>query len=75
MKYFLPTLLTAALLVTFTGCDQAQKALDTIDKAKSLKAEVEKKAKEVTDKARELIPGSSGESAKEKGDGDSENED
>ena len=44
MKYFLPTLLTAALLVTFTGCDQAQKALDTIDKAKSLKAEVEKES-------------------------------
>jgi hypothetical protein len=51
------------------GCDQAQKALDTIDKAKAITDDVQKKAKEVTDSARSLIPGNDSRSQKDTGEG------
>ena len=58
MKHMLFVLMITAFITSLVGCEQAQQALDTIDKAKSLKGDIEKKAKEVTEKARDLIPGS-----------------
>ena len=53
---FVPTI--TAFISSLAGCEQAQQTLDTIDKAKSIKGDIEKKAKEVTEKVRNLIPGS-----------------
>jgi hypothetical protein len=58
MKHMLFVLTIIAFLTSLVGCEQAQQALDTIDKAKSFKDDIEKKAKKVTEKARDLIPGS-----------------
>ncbi len=60
MKQVLFVLIIAALASGLAGCDQAQQALDTIDKAKSFKDDIEKKAKDVKEKALGLIPGESG---------------
>jgi hypothetical protein len=69
MKHMLFVLMITAFITSLVGCEQAQQALNTIDKAKSLKGDIEQKAKEVTEKARDLIPGSSvgGSGDKEKG--------
>jgi hypothetical protein len=69
MKRILFVLMVFAFITSLVGCEQAQQALDTIDKAKSLKGDIEKKAKEVSEKARDLIPGNSrgGSGEKEKG--------
>jgi cell division protein FtsL len=75
MKMLVAAFAVAAFAVSLAACDRAQKALDTVGKAKSLKEDVEKKAKEVTDKARELIPGyNRGESGSQK-EGDGEKDD
>jgi hypothetical protein len=47
-------------------CEQAQQALDTVDKAKAFKDDIEKKAKDVAEKARGFMPGSTGKSEGEK---------
>jgi hypothetical protein len=69
MKRILFVLMIFAFITSFVGCDQAQQALDTIDKAKSLKGDIERKANEVKEKALDLIPGNSkgGSGDKEKG--------
>jgi hypothetical protein len=66
MKQALTILMIAGLFLCLTGCEQAQQALDTIDKAKSFKSDIEKKANEVKEKARSLIPGSGGDGSGEK---------
>jgi hypothetical protein len=58
VKRIIYGLLVGILIMGLFGCDQAQQALDTIDKAKAFKNDFEKKAKDIQDKARELIPGS-----------------
>jgi hypothetical protein len=60
MKRILFVLMITAFITSLVGCEQAQQALDTIDKAKSFKGDIEKKANEVKEKALELIPGRSG---------------
>ncbi len=67
MKYLLFALLGAFLIASFVGCDQAQQALDTIDKAKSFKGDIDKKVKEVKDKARDLVAGSRSEGSGDQG--------
>ena len=62
MKEILMILTITAVVSGLYGCDQAQKALDTVDKAISLKNDVEKKAKDVKEKAFGLIPGSGADS-------------
>jgi hypothetical protein len=66
MKCVLTILMIATLVSSLVGCEQAQQALDTVDKAKSFKDDIEKKANEVKEKALELIPGSGGEGSSEK---------
>jgi hypothetical protein len=87
MKSIIPGLAVAMFVLLFAGCDQAQKAIDTIDKAKAIKDSVEKTAREVTDKARELVPGNGrgegsgsegqkeGRGEKERGEGHGEKDD
>jgi hypothetical protein len=75
MKQLMLGLVIAVFVMSFAACDQAQKALDTVDKAISIKDDVEKKAKEVTDKARNLIPGNNREGGKDQGEKDSEKDD
>jgi biopolymer transport protein ExbB/TolQ len=72
MKRTLFVLMIAIFVSTLVGCEQAQQALDTVDKAKAFKDDIEKKAKDVADKAKDFIPGSSGKSQgdKEKKDGE-----
>ena len=60
MKHMLFVLMITAFIASLVGCEQAQQALDTVDKAKSVKGDIEKKAKEVKEKARDLISGSNG---------------
>jgi hypothetical protein len=68
MKRLMLGLMIVAVLTGLAACDQAQQALDAIDKAKAFKDDVQKKASEVTIKARELIPGTSCEDQKDRGD-------
>ena len=60
MKHMLFVLMITAFITSLVGCEQAQQALDTIDKAKSFKGDIEKKAKELKETALNLISGSSG---------------
>jgi len=66
MKRMLFVLMIVAFATTLVGCEQAQQALDTVDKAKAFKDDVEKKAKDVADKAKGFMPGSTGKSEGEK---------
>jgi hypothetical protein len=73
MKRVLITMFVIALLSSgFVGCEQAQQAFDAVDKVKSFKDDIEKKGKEVKEKARYLLPeiggGASGEKEKEDND-------
>ena len=63
MKYLVLISALTIFVASLGGCEQAQQALDTIDKAKSIKNDVEKKSKEFGDKVRGLIPGGEGESS------------
>jgi hypothetical protein len=72
MKRMLFVLMIVAFVTTLVGCEQAQQALDTIDKAKAFKDDIEKKAKDVSDKAKGFIPGSLGKSQGEKEEKDGE---
>ena len=56
MKNVLFVFVMIALLAGSLGCDRTQQALDAVDKAKSLKDDIEKKAKEVKEKAQGIIP-------------------
>jgi hypothetical protein len=72
MKRMLFVIMIVAFVATLVGCEQAQQALDTVDKAKAFKDDIEKKAKDVADKAKGFMPGSAGKSAgaKEEKDGE-----
>jgi hypothetical protein len=59
MKRMLLIPLVLASVAGLAACDQAQKATDTLDKALSLKKDIEKKAVDIQKKAQELIPGNS----------------
>lgn len=59
MKKIICVVTIAAFLAGTTACEQAQQAIDTVDKAKVLKDDIQKKTNEVKKKALELIPGSS----------------
>lgn len=75
MKRLMFGLIAFAFALGLAGCDQAQNALDAIDKAQSFKDNIEKKTKEVTDRARDLIPGNKRENRKEQGASDGEKND
>jgi hypothetical protein len=76
MKQALLILVIIFFASGLVGCEQAQQALDAVDKAKSLKGDIEKKANEVKDKALGLVPRNTGKgkSEEEKKGGDGENE-
>jgi hypothetical protein len=67
--------LLAALAFSVVGCEQAQQAIDTLDRAKAVKADAEKKAKEIQDKARGLISGNNGEASEKQSDKGGEEDD
>jgi hypothetical protein len=57
MKRTLYVLSIVFFMSSYVGCEQAQQALGTIDKAKSFKDDIEKKFKEVANTAKDFIPG------------------
>lgn len=66
MKTLFLAFIIGTLVMGLIACEQAQQAFDTIDKAKVLKDDIEKKANEVREKAVELIPGPLGEAGDNK---------
>ncbi len=65
MKRSMLVIMIFLFMGSLVGCEQAQQALDTVEKTKSLKEDVEKKANEVKGKVADLIPGN-----KKEGSGD-----
>lgn len=56
MKHVLFILMCCALMATFMGCDKVDQVFETVDKVKTFKTDLEKKGKDVREKAQGLIP-------------------
>jgi uncharacterized membrane protein len=57
MKYLLSALIVGVLVATLSGCEKAdQKALQAIEKARALKENLEKKAREIEETAKGVLP-------------------
>jgi hypothetical protein len=69
MKRTLFVLMIVASVTTLIGCEQAQQALDTVDKAKAFKDDIEKKARDAADKAKGFMPGENGKDPTDKAKG------
>lgn len=56
MKHLIAALVIGAFVVTSLGCERADQARQALDKAKALKESLEKKAREVQDSAKGVLP-------------------
>jgi outer membrane lipoprotein-sorting protein len=56
MKQTIVFFMICLLLIALSGCEQANQAKEAVDKAISLKEDIEKKAKELTEKVQKVIP-------------------
>jgi hypothetical protein len=56
MKQVLFIVMCFTIMATLIGCEKVDQAFETIDKVKAYKTDLEKKGKEVKEKALSLIP-------------------
>jgi hypothetical protein len=67
MKQIPFVIMICFFLTSFLGCEKADEALRTFDKAKTVKEDIDKKIREVKDKAQGIIPGFMGTEKKSDG--------
>jgi hypothetical protein len=67
MKRMLLVIMICVFLSGLPGCEKADEALKALDKAKTVKEDIDKKTKEVKDKVQSIIPGLMGDEKKSDG--------
>ena len=69
MKQIFLVAIICIFSLSVSGCEKADDALKILDKATTLKADIEKKTKDVKDKVQGLLPASMGAEKKDKDNG------